>query len=432
MTTALEPAPPVVAPPQARAAPAAGRRPKLRLHGVDAARGVALIGMMVIHVLPDENPATGGPAWTYVISAGNASALFAVLAGVSIAFTTGRARVGLDRVPATVASLTARGAVVGFIGLALGYTDAELAAVILPYYALMFLLAIPVVFLPTWGVVCAGVTFVAGAPALTFLLTPHLPPLPESTLNPGFDDVFTRPLELLSELMVTGEFPALTWIAYLCAGLVIGRLTLSSSRTASRMLVAGCVATALAHVASGLLLYRYGGLQQIWSATDTATVDYTREVLTFGADGTPPSGTWWWLAVVEPHSGTPLDLVSTIGIATAVLAAILLLDHVTAPLFRMSAGLLTYAVAAAGKMTLTFYTLHVMFINSIHDNYVPTTSLVLQVIAAIVLGIAWQASAGRGPLEALTATVTARAKRFASRHTNKKPRPADSPGEAHR
>lgn len=431
MTTTLDSVPPAVTAPHPRAAPAADHRPKLRLHGVDAARGVALIGMMVIHVLPDQNPATGGPAWTYVVSAGNASALFAVLAGVSIAFTTGRSRVGLDRVPGTVASLIARAAVVGFIGLALGYTDAELASVILPYYALMFILAIPLVFLPTWAVALTGFTFVFGSPALTFLLIPHLPVPQETTLNPGFDDLFTRPLQLFSELMVTGEFPALTWIAYVCAGLVIGRLTLSSSRTASRLLVAGCVAAALAQVASGLLLYRYGGLQHIWSAADTATADYTREVLTYGGDGTPPSGTWWWLALVEPHSGTPLDLVSTIGIAVAVLAAILLLDHVTTPLFRMSAGLVSYALAAAGKMTLTFYTLHVMFINSIHDTYVPTTSLVLQVIAAIVLGIAWQASAGRGPLEALTATVTGRAKRFAIRVTKKAPRPTVTPGEVH-
>lgn len=430
MTSTLEPAPPAVAPPQPPAAPAAGHRPKLRLHGVDAARGVALIGMMVIHVLPDQNPATGGPAWTYVVSAGNASALFAVLAGVSIAFTTGRARVGLDRLPGTAASLIARGAIVGFIGLALGYTDAQLAAVILPYYALMFVLAIPLVFLPNWAVGLTGFALVLGAPALTFLLMPHLPPTPDSTLNSGFDDLFTRPLELLAELMVTGEFPALTWVAYVCVGLLVGRLTLSSSRTASRMLVAGCMAAALAQVLSGLLLYRYGGLQKIWWSADTATADYTRDVLTYGGDGTPPSGTWWWLALVEPHSGTPLDLVSTIGIAVAVLAAILLLDHVTTPVFRMSAGLVTYGLSAAGKMTLTFYTLHVMFINSIHDNYVPTTSLVLQVIAAIVLGIAWQASAGRGPLEALTATVTARAKRFAIRLTKKTPRPATT-GEAH-
>ena len=46
-----------------------------------------------------------------------------------------------------------------------------------------------------------------------------------------------------------------------------------SSRTASRMLIAGCFTAAAAQVVSGLLLYRYGGLQQIWAAADTAAVN---------------------------------------------------------------------------------------------------------------------------------------------------------------
>jgi uncharacterized membrane protein len=386
---------------------------KLRLHGVDAARGLALIGMMVIHVLPDQNPATGGPAWTYVISAGNASALFALLAGVSVGFTTGRARVSWDQAVPTAASLAMRAAVVAVIGLALGYTESVLATVILPFYAVMFLFAIPLVFLPTWGVGLAAVTTIAAAPPLAFWLLPYVPGPSESELNLGFADLFTRPLGLISELVVSGEFPALIWIAYMCVGLFISRLNLSSARTASRMLIAGCFTAAAAQVISGLLLYRYGGLQQIWAAADTAAVNDTMEVLRFGGDGTLPATTWWWLALVEPHSGTPLDLLSTIGIASAVLAVMLLTDHLTGPFCGPPTGLVKFALAAAGKMTLTFYTLHVMFINSIHDTYVPTTSLVLQVTAAIVFGIAWQASAGRGPLEALTAAMTLRARQFA-------------------
>jgi hypothetical protein len=378
--------------------------------------------MMVIHVLPDDNPATGGPAWTYVISAGNASALFALLAGVSIAFTTGRARVRRERATATAASLGARAAVIAVIGLALGYTDAELATVILPYYAVMFVFAIPLVFLPTWGVAVVGAAVVAAAPPLTFLLLPQLPGPSTSMDNAGFGDIVSRPLALLAELVVTGEFPALTWIAYVCAGLVIGRLRLSSARTAYRMLIAGGCAAALAQLASGLLLFRYGGLQNIWSATDTGTASNTMEMLRFGGDGSLPPTTWWWLASVEPHTGTPLDLLATIGIAAAVLAVMLLTDHLTRPVARRLTGLAGIPLAAAGKMTLTFYTLHVMFINSIHDTYVPTTSLVLQVVAAFVLGIAWQASAGRGPLEALTATVTHRASRVAIRLADKSPR----------
>ena len=97
------------------------------------------------------------------------------------------------------------------------------------------------------------------------------------------------------------------------------------------------------------------------------------------------------------------------------LAVMLLTDHLTGPISGPAAGFVKFGLAAAGKMTLTFYTLHVMFINSIHDTYVPVTSLVLQVAAAIIFGIAWQASAGRGPLEAMTAAITRRARVAARR-----------------
>jgi uncharacterized membrane protein len=52
-----------------------------RLLGVDAARGLALFGMMSVHVLPATDP-DGTVSTAFRISSGRASALFALLAGV--------------------------------------------------------------------------------------------------------------------------------------------------------------------------------------------------------------------------------------------------------------------------------------------------------------------------------------------------------------
>lgn len=136
-----------------RSVETSARRP--RLVGVDAARGVALLGMIAVHSLYLVD-AAGRPTWSAVIFSGRAAAAFAVLAGVGIAFMTGRRRVRVSTGPPTAAALTVRALVVGAIGLALGYTDASLGAVILPYYALMFVLAVPLVFLPTWAVAGLG------------------------------------------------------------------------------------------------------------------------------------------------------------------------------------------------------------------------------------------------------------------------------------
>ena len=60
--------------------------PDGRLIGLDVARGIALLAMMVTHIfaLGDE---AGMPTWAAVF-AGRASALFAVLAGCSLVLST--------------------------------------------------------------------------------------------------------------------------------------------------------------------------------------------------------------------------------------------------------------------------------------------------------------------------------------------------------
>ena len=58
-------------------------RPSPRLLGVDAARGVALLGMTAVHVTPAVD-AAGRPSALHLAFGGTASALFALLAGVDV------------------------------------------------------------------------------------------------------------------------------------------------------------------------------------------------------------------------------------------------------------------------------------------------------------------------------------------------------------
>jgi uncharacterized membrane protein len=385
-----------------------------RLLGVDTARGIALIGMIAVHSLYESDTA-GKATWSFAIFGGRAAATFAVLSGVGIAFTTGRRRVGLTAARGTILAMITRALVIGAVGLALGYGDAAKGAVILPYYAVLFLLAIPLVFLPSWAVAALGVLVAGGAPMLTHVLLPHLP---VPTLdNPTVGYLVHHPLGLLSELSITGEYPALSWTAYLCAGLVIGRLTLSTLRVAIGLLGTGLLLAFGAAVASATLLNRYGGLAHIWAAQDGSrlTIPETTEILTLGGDGTTPTSTWWWLAVNSPHTSTPFDLTGTTGAATALLGAMLLLGHVTAP--RMLHQVITIGMAplaAAGSMTLTLYTAHIAFINSDYDTYNPTTGYLLEVATALLIGLAWRATAGRGPLETLVTALATRGRQWAT------------------
>ena len=372
-----------------------------RLLGVDVARGVALFGIIAVHALV-EGTDDGAPATNYLVFGGRSAALFALLAGVALAFMTGRRRVRVRRdLPSAAAMVAARAGVLLVIGLALGWTDPEIAAVILPYYAVMFLLAIPLLILPTGLLAGLTVVLVGAVPVLSQLVRPALP---VPTLdNPHLLDLVTDPLGLLSELTLTGAYPAMTWLAYLAAGLVIGRLRLSSLRTAAVLLATGTAAALAAWGASWWLLGPAGGYAHIAAATPPAQLETAPTIADFVAafpDGVTPTTTWWWLATIAPHSGTPLDLVQTIGSATAVLGAALLLAGITAPVVARMLGHVLRPIAAAGSMTLTLYVVSLLFMNSPLDDFGPLEGYLWQIGAALVIGTAWRRAIGRGPLEA--------------------------------
>ena len=113
--------------------------PAPRIVGVDVARALALLGMMSVHLLPEvHGDGTLTPA--FLVSAGRASALFALLAGAGLALATGGASPRLrPRLPVTAATLT-RAVLITLVGLGLA-TLGPPVAVILANYGLLFAVA---------------------------------------------------------------------------------------------------------------------------------------------------------------------------------------------------------------------------------------------------------------------------------------------------
>jgi uncharacterized membrane protein len=380
-----------------------------RLLGMDAARGLAVLGMIAVHSLFIVNP-DGSANAVYTVAGGRSAAMFAVLAGVGIAFVTGRSPVrgGAEARRATAQLLT-RGVLIGLLGLALGYTDAEIASVILPYYAVMFVLAIPLVFLPTRALAALAVIVGAGVPALSHLVRPGLPA--PVLANPSVPYVVADPLRLLGELTLTGYYPALAWMTYLCVGIAIGRLSLASSRVAARLLAGGAALAVAATAVSWWLMGPLGGLARIAAVTSPGELEAVPSVAAYVdvlPEGVTPTTTWWWLAVDSPHSATPLDLAQTTGSAMAVLGLMLLLGHVTAPLAARLIGAVLRPLAAVGALTLTVYILNVVFLNSPLDQFGAVAGYVVQVVVAVLFAVGWRRAVGRGPLESLV-RVLARA-----------------------
>ncbi len=386
---------------QATRAAAPATPTKARILGVDVARGVALFSMLAANIYNvfDDN---GNPSLAVQTVTGRSATLFVMVAGISVAFITGGQHpVQGDARRATRVGLAVRALAIGSIGLALGYGSGDLE-VILPYYGLYFLLAIPLIGLRprtlAWiagGLVVVGPLILLGATSL------GLDSLPDNSLT--FTDLVTHPLGFLLELFVTGGFPAVIYMIYICAGLAIGRLDLSSTRVAAWLLGGGLLMAVVAWFASSALLFDFGGLQHLIAVNGPdpggpATVH--NEVL-WDADRLP---SWWWLAVRSHHSGTPFDAVHTLGVAMAVLGAVLLVTKL-----RLARRLL-WPVAVAGAMTLTIYSAHALVLGTGVLNDYDNALYGLTVAGALVFAVVWRLLVGQGPLERIVSTVAGRAR----------------------
>lgn len=357
--------------------------------------------MMAIHVLPSRN-LDGDRSVGYLLAHGRSAAAFALLAGVGLALATARARTGPARQwPGIRAAVAVRGLAIGAIGLALGYLDSGVA-VILAYYAVFFLLAAPLLRLRAGALAATAVTVAVVMPVVSHALRRVLPEA--STANPTFTTLLQDPVRLAVELTLTGYYPVLPWMTYLCAGLAIGQLPLRSARVAGWLLGGGIALAATASGVSWLLLNVLGGREAMAatrSVTDPAQLD---ALLTGSQYGTTPTTTWWWLTIASPHSTTTFDLLHTTGTAIALVGAALLVARV--------AGWVLVPLAAAGSMTLTLYTAHVLLLASPFLPLDEVTSYLVQVVGVLAVATVWRAVLRRGPLEEGIAALSASTRRL--------------------
>lgn len=366
-----------------------------RILGVDAARGVALIGMMSVHIAPAIGT-DGSTSTTYLIASGRSAALFALLAGVGLALASGGPTPRRGRpLLAAMAATVARAAVLALVGFFLGAFESGLA-IILVYYALLFVVATPFLGLRARVLLPLAAAAAVLTPVLSQWLRASMPP--PSYGNPTLESL-ADPFGLFRELTVTGYYPVLTWSAYILAGLAVGRLALADRRTAWAVMIGGAVLAVLAWATSWFLLNAGDGLVALRAAGAGQHPAGGRPLdmaLTTSFYGTTPTTDWWWLAIAAPHSGSTFDLLHTIGTACFVLGLMLLLMRVARPAL--------WPLAAIGSMTFTLYSLHVVLISTVLPDTIPN-ALLWHVLVALAVAVPWRMYVGRGPLEALAANA---------------------------
>jgi uncharacterized membrane protein YeiB len=348
-----------------------------RILGIDVARGLAVLGMFGAHIGVTVawnwfEPAT----WLDVVH-GRSSILFALLAGVSIAIISGGFEpVAGERLLHARSRILVRAGLIFAIGGVLEALGTRIA-VILPVYAVLFVVAIPFLrWRPRSLFLLAGVLAVVSPVIHVFLA-----PLP--------DTVLTRE-GAFPNLVLWGAYPGIIWIVFVLVGLGIGRLDLRSPRVQGIILGAGALLAAVAYGA-GDLAWAAIGRTLGDPGTRSSLPDYASQVQ-FGE-----------LFTTTAHSGSTFEVVGSTGFALAVLGLCLLISG------RLRWVL--YPVAAVGAMALTAYTAHVVVLAALGDDAFEqqdNTLYLVFVVAALLGCAAWTLLFGRGPLERLLTTTSRR------------------------
>lgn len=390
--------------------------------GLDIARGVALLGMVSVHVSFDS---TG---WWTTVSSGRASVLFITLAGVVVST--------MDRRGSTSTQptyLRRRAAALILVGLLMAATFWY--STILHYYGVLFLAAPFLLKRTTRFLAVMAAAAIALGPVVIVALEPHTGWMYSLPMVSGW----------LATTVVgmTMEFYALiVWVGFFVVGILVGRLDLARRRNALSLLGAGiAVVIAVTAISSalpwhprpwddvssvdgsstgsdaglsdggGILITNDGSAYSVarsetgdWSKTGTVDKDPT---VVDGSGEVVAASDWSSLNDLSAHSNRTPWALQSLGIALAVIGLFMALPRAALRLLR--------PIATVGSMTLSAYIVHSFLVQDVWTwvgaadhpgRQVPT---LLGIYAVLILGaMAIRARWSQGPFEWLLKWISGR------------------------
>lgn len=348
--------------------------PSARLHGPDVVRAVALIGVVVMNfhgylILRsfESNTAwsrTGWleelfDPWTGPLST-RFAATFVLVAGVSVTLLTRRAIGDPLRVREMRWRLVRRGVLLYVLGLVL---DTIWPGTIIVYYGVMFVLAAAVFTWRSRWIIATGLTVAVAAASIQVWEFERTRDGHDTGWLTGPDQDSVR--RYVFDVFVNGTHPLLPWFAFLCAGIVLGR-------------VLGASWWRKATAGVGLVLLSASALLSTRATTGLRSVVFS----------------------IQPLDRSLTYVASALGTA--------LLAYVAIDWLAARCPVATDPLRRAGQLTLSLYLAHILVFNLLVDwlGWIEPagagSALLFATVfwvAAIAAGMWWQRRFGRGPAE---------------------------------
>ena len=342
-----------------------------RLLGLDLARLIALLGMIIVNFNIVMLPTMVFEQSTGLVHLlqGRAAATFVILAGIGFGLMSrGKThaafvRQSLKRVVFLL--------LLGLLNLLFFPAD------IIHYYAFYFLLALPLINRSTTTLVMTIMALIAGFVLLLIGLDYDRG---WNWLTYEYSGLWTVE-GFIRNLLFNGWHPIIPWLAFLLYGLILSRVNLQRTATAYILLAAGLIGIVEAHWLS------------VFGMEYVSDIDPELPLL-FSTEAIPP---------------VPLYLLSAASFANVIIGLCLLLAK---PLAKIK--VLPFLLPA-GRQTLTWYVAHIIMgmgileaLNMLGNQDAKTawTAITLFSISAIALGYVWSRFFHRGPLETVMRILT--------------------------
>ncbi len=335
----------------------ASRLPR-RVDGVDAARGLALIGMFVAHVAPAA--AATEAAALLAVADERPRLLFALTAGIGLGFLTGGTQPITNGRGELRRQIAIRAVILIALGLLIWSTLNPLVFIILDVYGVAFLLMLPLLFIPPRVALVLGVGLLAVTPALAEL----------GARTDFVAAVRDTPFKFLSDWVVGGAYPVIIWVPVMLIGLALARIDLGSPTVVALTALVGTAACVLLSIAARLP---------------------APEIVSEAAWSVPLRAS--------------LQTLGNVGFGAVVVAAMLTLTRLARASVRRVFGAILSPVIAMGAMPLSIYTIHLVVISfaiRVEDGVRTDDSwplLIGLVVGSMAFAWLWRRYVGRGPLE---------------------------------